>query len=166
MSSFRLRPRFTQMLDLGVDAAREKIVGQVARDGARCEVKSFPGFVCLRIPEAERHCWSPRLNLSLEAEGAEQTRVEGIYGPNANMWAAMLYAYLIVGSLGVFSGILGGCQCKLGMTPWGLWIFSSMLVIAAGLYAMAQVGQKLGAQQTFLLHQIYESAVGQRVEIG
>jgi hypothetical protein len=34
------------------------------------------------------------------------------------------------------------------------------------MYLTAQFGQKIGAQQTFLLHQIYESAVGQSVEIG
>jgi hypothetical protein len=30
---------------------------------------------------------------------------------------------------------------------------------------VAQFGQKLGAWQTFLLHQAYESAIGQSVEI-
>ncbi len=165
MSSFRLRPRFTHVLNLDVEAAREKIVRQVERDAARCEVKSFPGFVCLRIPEEDRHYWSPRLNLSLDAEGEASTRVNGTYGPNANMWASFFYGYLIVGSLGLFSGILGGCQWVLEMTPWGLWIFAVMLALAVGMYLSAQFGQKIAAQQTFKLHQIYESAVGEEVKI-
>ncbi len=102
---------------------------------------------------------------NLEKQGEDQTRVEGIYGPNANMWSSFLYAYLIVGSAGLFSGILGACQYVLEMTPWGLWIFGALLAIAAGLYLLAQFGQKVGAQQTFLLHQIYESAVGRPAEI-
>ena len=165
MSSFRLRPRFSHVIDLGIEEARERIVGQVKLNGSRCEVKSFPGFISLRIPEADSHYWSPRLNLSLEADGEGKTVVQGTYGPNANMWSSFLYGYLLVGSVGLFSGILGFCQYWLGMQAWGLWIFGTMLAIAIGMYMLAQFGQKVGAQQTFLLHQIYESAVGREAEI-
>lgn len=165
MSSFRLRPRFTHLLELGVQETRDRIVQKVKSDGGRCEVKSFPGFVCLRIPEADRHYWSPRLNLSLDENEDGHTVIQGTYGPNANMWSSFLYGYLLVGSVGLFSGMLGACQSCLGMTPWGLWVFGATLAIAIGMYLMAQFGQKLAAQQTFLLHQIYESAVGQHVEI-
>jgi hypothetical protein len=165
MSSFRLRPCFSHVLNFPVEEARDKIVRQVERDAAGCEVKSFPGFVCLRIPEADRHYWSPRLNLSLDAAGEGKTLVSGTYGPNVNMWASFLYGYLIVGSLGIFSLILGCCQWVLEMWPWGLWVFALMLALAVGMYLSAQFGQKLAAQQTFKLHRIYESAVGQEVEI-
>jgi hypothetical protein len=40
-----------------------------------------------------------------------------------------------------------------------------MLLILIGLYLLAQFGQKLGALQTFRLHQIYEAAMGRTVEI-
>lgn len=52
------------------------------------------------------------------------------------------------------------------MQPWGLWIFAALMLIMIGMYIFAQLGQKIGAQQTFLLHQIYEEAVGESVEIG
>ncbi len=165
MSSFRLRPGFSDLLEVGVEEARAKIVGQVEKNASRCEVKSFPGFICLRIPEADRHFWTPRLNLSLEALEDGKTLVRGTYGPNANMWSSFLYGYLVVGSVGLFSAILGCCQWFLGMRPWGLWIFVTMLSLAIGMYVLAQLGQKLGARQTFLLHQIYESALGREVEI-
>jgi len=73
---------------------------------------------------------------------------------------------MLVGSVGAFSGVLGGCQFWLGMQAWGLWIAAIMLLIAVGMDLTAQFGQKIGAQQTFMLHQIYEAAVGQSVEIG
>jgi hypothetical protein len=165
MSSFRIRPSFSQILDLGVEEARERIVDQVNREAERCEVKSFPGFICLRIPEQDRHFWSPRLNLSLDATEDGKTRVQGTYGPNANVWSLFLYGYLLSGSLGLFSGVLGFAQCMIGMWPWGLWIFGLMVAIAVGLYVFAQFGQKLGARQTFLLHRMYESAMGATVEI-
>ncbi|MBC8127991.1 MAG: hypothetical protein H8M99_12690 [Gloeobacteraceae cyanobacterium ES-bin-144] len=165
MSSFLIRPSFSQIIDLGIEETREMIVKEVNRENECCEVKSFPSFVCLRIPEVDRHFWSPRLNLSLKPTEDGKTLVEGTYGPNANVWSIFIYAYLITGSVGLFSGILGFCQKMIGHQPWGLWIFGVVLTTAAALYVFAQFGQKLGARQTFLLHQIYESAMGGTVEI-
>jgi hypothetical protein len=34
-----------------------------------------------------------------------------------------------------------------------------MVALALALYVLAQFGQKLAAQQTFLLHRVYEDAV-------
>ena len=165
MSSFRMRPRFTHELDLPVEVARERIVGGIRENAGHCEVKSFPGFVCLRVPEEERRIWSPRLNVSLDAAENGGTILNGTYGPNANLWSLLLYTNLIAGSLALFSGILGYCQWKIGMTPWGLCVCVPMLAILGGLYLAAQFGQKLGARQTFELHRIYEAAVGHTVEI-
>lgn len=165
MSSFRIRPGFTQIVDLGIEETRARIARTVNEESERCEILSFPGFMCLRIPSRERKFWSPRLHLSLEPTEDGKTRVQGTYGPNANMWSAFLYGFLFVGSLSVFSGIFGFCQWMIGQTPWGLWIFLTVLGIVIALYLLAQLGQKLGARQTFQLHQIYESAMGATVEI-
>jgi hypothetical protein len=165
MSSFRLRPGFSHVIDLDVEAARDLIVNHARTQAGRCDVKSFPGYVSLHIVEQDCHSWSPRLSLSLEPEGAGRTHVDGTYGPGTNVWAAFLYGYLLAGSAGLFSGLLGACQYWLGMQAWGLWIATLMLLIVAGMYLSAQLGQKIGAQQTFLLHQIYETAVGQSIPI-
>jgi hypothetical protein len=165
MSSFHMRPRFSQVVDLGIDETRDQIVTGISAGGDPCEVKSFPGFICLRIPEEDRHFWTPRLNLSLDRMEDGKTRIEGTYGPNANVWSLFLYGYLLTGTMGFFSGIFGFAQWMIGAQPWALWIFGVMLAIAVGLYVFAQFGQKLGAQQTFRLHQIYEAAMGRAVEI-
>lgn len=165
MSSLGIRPHFTQILDLDVEAARERITLRAAAHEGRCEVKNFPGFVCLRVPVAERRYWSPRLNLSLEPHEGGRTRVEGIYGPNANMWSSFLYAWLLVGSVGLFSGILGACQYRLNMTPWGLWVFAVMAVLALTLYALARFGRRMGEVQTRQLHEIYQECAGKPVEV-
>ena len=165
MSSFRVRPRFRQVIPLDLETTQQKIVDHITPEQNRCEVKNFPGYLCLRIPEQDRHFWSPRLTLSLESSEDGKTVIEGIYGPNANVWSLFLYGYLIVGTLAVFSGCIGLVQAMIGHTPWGLWVFGLMLAAAAGLYVIAQFGQKLGAWQTFLLHQAYESAIGYSAEI-
>jgi hypothetical protein len=160
MSSFGFRPHFSQNLDLSVDEAQTMILRAVKAGEDDCEMKVFPGFICLRIPEEDRHFWSPRLNLSIDEGEDGKTHVTGVYGPNANVWSIFVYGYLLTGSVALFSGILGWVQMTLGDSAWALWIFGAAVAAAIGLYVLAQFGQKLGASQTFRLHQIYESAMG------
>ncbi|MFO1450089.1 MAG: hypothetical protein U1F61_18160 [Opitutaceae bacterium] len=165
MSSFRIRPRFVHILDRNLNEARDLIVSSLARSSPGVEVKAFPGYIGLHIVEKERNFWSPRLALHLEAASEQSTRVEGIYGPSAEVWSFFLFSYLIVGSLGLFSGILGGAQLAIGSSPWGLWVCGTAAVLAIALYLGAQLGQKLGAWQTFELHQAYQNAIGRPAEV-
>ena len=165
MSSFGFRPHFSQHLDLSPDEARNKLVNAVRESGEGFEVRSFPGFVCLRVPPSDRHCWSPRLNVAFDPDDRGGTRVEGIYGPNANVWSLFLYGYLIIGSAGLFGGCIGFAQHALGRPCWGLWIFWVSLGLALALWILAQFGQKVGAHQTYRLHHVYESAMGRTEEL-
>jgi hypothetical protein len=121
-------------------------------------VKSFPNFIGIHVPDAERKQWSPRLFLSLEPAPGGGTRIEGIYGPEIEIWSVFLYGYLATGLLGTFSGIYGVCQHLLDQPPWGLWVCGAMVIGALLLYLGAQLGQKLGAWQTIQLHQAYTAA--------
>jgi hypothetical protein len=170
MSSFRIRPRFSQTVDLEPDDIQARIVHYVTEGerrpaGSRVEVKNFPGYVTLRIPEEDQHFWSPLLNLSLDSGGDGRTVINGIYGPNANVWTIFLYGYLLIGSLTMFAGLLGISQWVVGVNAWGLIVFAVLAGSLLGLYLLAQFGQKLAARQTYLLHLTYESAMGRAVEI-
>lgn len=166
MSSFHIRPRFRQVVEMDPDAVREKIITQLSEKEDQFEVKNFTDFVCLRIHQKDRHFWSPRLNLSLEsADEPGKTIIHGIYGPNANVWSLMLFSYLIVGFLGFIAGVIGVSQWVIGTSTWGFWLLGIAAVLLIALYVVAQTGQKLGAQQTFFIHQAYESAVGTPVEV-
>ena len=160
MSSFRIRPVFTQIVDLGLVEAQQRIVAAVGTERGQFEVKNFPGFICLRIHAEDRHLWSPRLNLSMEQTPDGRTLINGTYGPNANVWSMYLYAYLITGLLGVLSGIFGICQWLIGEYAWGLWVFGGIVVLGLALYIAAQFGQKLGARQMYQIHLAYEDAIG------
>ncbi|MCB1226451.1 MAG: hypothetical protein KDK99_11615 [Verrucomicrobiales bacterium] len=165
MSSFHIRPRFEQTLPTSPDTLRAEIVRDFGTQADDFEVKDFPGFICLRIHEKNRHFWSPRLTLGLEDAGEGQTRIRGVYGPNANVWALFLYGYLIFGICAVFSGMLAGCQWVLKMPVWGAWPLGISVALLIALYVIAQTGQKLGVQQTFQIHQAYEAAVHKHVTI-
>ncbi len=165
MSSFHIRPRFTQTVAMNEAAVREQIVSRVGREPDRFEIKNFPDFICLRIHPGDRHFWSPRLNLSLEQVEEGKTVIQGIYGPNANVWSLFLFSYLILGFLGFIAGVIGLSQWMIGTDPWGFWALGGAVGGIAILYLVAQFGQKLGVRQTFLLHQAYESAIGEPAEI-
>lgn len=157
LSSFRVRPRFEQVAAMTPEAAHAALVRGLALHAPELAVKSFPGFVGIHIPDAERRYWSPRLFLSIDAAPGG-TRIEGIYGPEIEIWSVFLYGYLGTGLLGTFSGILGFCQWRLEQQPWGLWVSAGMALGALLLYLFAQLGQKLGANQTYRLHEAYAAA--------
>lgn len=165
MSSFRVRPRFEHTVELSREATRAKLLAALAAHSPALEVKAFPQFIGLHIPAAERRHWSPRLFLQLDPLPGGGTRIEGTYGPEIEIWSVFLYGYLITGLLGTFSGLYGCAQLFIGETPWALYVTGSMAILAGLLYLGAQLGQKLGAWQTFQLHQAYQAAIGRPAEI-
>ncbi|MBI5766368.1 MAG: hypothetical protein HZA93_01130 [Verrucomicrobia bacterium] len=165
MSSFRIRPSFSHIVESGRDDTRRLILRALAAQAERLEVRAFPEFIGIHIAEKERRFWSPRLFLSLEPTPEGGTRIEGTYGPEIEVWGIFVYGYIAAGLLATFSGILGYAQTLVQSEPWGFWIVAGMGVVVTLLYAAAQLGQKLGARQTFQLHQAYEAAIGRPAEI-
>ena len=76
-----------------------------------------------------------------------------------------LFSYLIVWFLGIIAGVIATAQWMIGSYQWGMWAAGGALGLIAVLYLVAQTGQKLGAQQMFLLHQTYEAAMGAPIEV-
>lgn len=166
MSSFRIRPRFAHTIELDIERTRDQILGELARQAPHdFDVKSFPGMICLHFSGGRKKFWSPRLALALTPTPAGHTLIEGTYGPDAEVWSIFLYGYLLVGTAGLFAGIFGCAQLLTEAHPWGFWVLGAMVLGAVLLYVFAQFGQKLGAWQTFQLHQAYQTAIGRPTEI-
>jgi len=166
LSSFRVRPRFEQIVNRSPADVRLQILDSLKQGSPDLVVKDFPGFIGIHLPDAERRHWSPRLFLSLDPTPDGGTRIEGIYGPEIEIWSVFLYGYIGTGMLGTFAGILGGAQLFIESYPWGFWVCSGMAFIALLLYLFAQLGQKLGAWQTFRLHQAYQTALSSETGSG
>ncbi len=159
-SSFRIRPRFEQILPQAPEVVQGRILEALAGQSDCIEVKSYPGFVGIHICGDERRRWSPQLHLSLDTAAEGGTRVIGVYGPELEYWGSYLYSYVFCGLIGLFAGIFGFAQFHIGQTPWGWWVTGGMLVLVGLLYLLAQLGQKLASGQTFRLHRAYYEAVG------
>jgi hypothetical protein len=165
MSSFRPRPRFEHVIPAPPDQVHARLVEAFSRPPQSFELKAFPSFLALWFLEDDLRTWTPHLNLSLEPGPDDGTLVQGRYEPNPEVWSVFLYGYLMSASAAVFGGIFGGCQLVLDYAPWGLFVAGGGVALAITLYLANQLGQKLAAEQTFRLHQAYESAVGQRVSL-
>jgi hypothetical protein len=160
MSSFRVRPRFTHTVSFSLPDTRARLLALIPQHYPGLKLRAFPEFIGVHFVDSERRFWSPHLYLSLESLPDGGTRINGLYGPETEVWSLFLYGYLMTGVLGTFSGILGGAQVFIRTYPWAFWITGTMLILATLLYLGAQLGQKLGAWQTFRLHAAYEQAVG------
>lgn len=159
IGSFRVRPRFTHIVTASNPVETHAHILRAVQQHDDLEIKIFQGMIGLHIPEAERRYWSPRLFLNFEPTPDGGTRIEGIYGPEIEIWSVFLYGYLLTGLIGTFAAIFGCAQLVVKNYPWGFWIVGTMAVIAALLYFGAQLGQKFGVWQTFRLHCAYENAI-------
>lgn len=165
MSRFALRPHFEQVISLQRNAVQEKIADFLSREAADFEVKNFPGFMCLRLPEDQRHFWTPRLNLSLYEKEDGKTVINGIYGPNSNVWGMFLYGYLFFGFLALVGIIVGVSQWSIEKTPTAFWLFVPAMIGLISLYITGQLGRRIGTPQTLRLHRAYQKAIGEKVPI-
>lgn len=158
-NSFRVRPRFRVPASLEPELARSRVVEALSEDLPEGLVmRAFPRLVGLHVADEKRHVWSPRLLLNFEAQPDGTTMIEGLYGPETEIWSVFVYGYIFTGMIGLFSAILGGAQLSIGAPPWAFWATGAMAMVAASLYVAAQFGQKLGAWQTFQLHRLWEQA--------
>ena len=162
MSSFKIRPRFKHLIVGSKEALEQKL-----KDGIKQKEKGFlcthlPGHIYIKIHPEQQHFWSPQLHLSFEQDG-DNVIIRGLYGPNPTVWAIFFFGYVAIGILSLFIGMWGLTRWSLGMDSSILWSIPVFGLIALVLYISAQAGQKLGAQQLFDIHHLYEGLIDEKV---
>jgi len=164
MTSFRVRPRFNQIINMEPDQIKDLI--RSALDTSKLPITAIylPNQITLRIIASEKHYWSPQLNLTLE-KYQDGTRIRGLYGPNPSVWAIFFFSYSALGIIGLFAGMVILSQYTLKMDTPFWWVVPLTMVLGGVLYIIAQTGQKIGAEQMFTLHHFYEETLGKKVPI-
>jgi len=164
MSSYRIRPRFKHTSRYSSKEIHQIIESHLDDPSCSCTGSISPGFITLKIPQEDRHYWSPQLTLSIEdQEGGSIIR--GLYGPNPRVWSMFMFGYAALGSITFFVGIIGFSNYSLGADSRILWLLPLLIGLALVLYIIAQLGQKTGAQQMFTLHHFYEDVLGEKVRV-
>ncbi len=168
MTSFRVRPRFKREINTPIADLLDKLRHQVAQPHAPCTMSTVPSehthLVLKILPEA-RHYWSPQLSISLERLENGNTLIRGLYGPAPSVWTLFTFGYAILSVLSFFAFSLGISQWSLGLDAPILWALPVFLVLAMSLYISAQLGQKVGATQTYQLHHFFEEALQTHLKI-
>ncbi len=160
LSSFRVRPRFSEIVPTSRDETKRALLASLRAEPAGAfELRPFDEFLGIHIAEQHRRYYSPRLMLSLYDWPEGGTLIEATYGPEIEVWSIFLYGYLATGLLGTLSAIYGFAQRFIGDEPWAFYVTGWMAIGALVFYLAAQLGQKFAAHQTFRLHEAYERAV-------
>jgi len=165
MSSFRIKPRFKYKSSLSLDELSDLIKKGLEDEERVCEYQFIPGSLRIRIPEEDRHFWSPELTLSIEKDNEGNSVIIGRYGPSPGTWTLIVAGYAALGLLIFFIGIYGSARMSLGLSSSILWLLPVLGVLMLALYITAQFGQKLGAEQMYQLHFFFQNVIGKRIKI-
>ncbi len=164
MSSFKIRPRFKQIITGNKEELEQRLLDGIKKEEAQFATSHLPGHLYIRIHPNKQHFWSPQLHLSFEQD-ADKVIIRGLYGPNPTVWAIFFFGYVALGILTLFIGMWGLTRYSLGLDSSILWAVPVFAAIALVLYISAQAGQKLGAQQLFHIHHLYEELAGKHVTV-
>jgi hypothetical protein len=165
MTSVRIRPRFKLSTGYSPEDFVLKIKSHLEEGKTNCYAESLlKNFIVLKIQKEAQHFWSPQLTLSIE-KFKEGSFVRGLYTPKPTIWSMFVFFYTGIGVCILFGGLYGLSRLSLNLEAPILWGVPALLALALLLYIIAQIGQKLGAQQMFDLHHFIEEAIDKKVRI-
>lgn len=163
MSSFKLRPRTNVELKKSIEEISNdfktaiensnKIVGTVARQ-----------FIILKINHEDRHFWSPQLTIMVE-ENPDGVTLRGLYGPKQSIWAMFAFTYGTLAMLFSIFSIWGAVEVQLYNDYSKFYLLPIILILSVVTYLIAQLGQKLGAEQMFELHHFFQEITNTNVHV-
>jgi len=115
----------------------------------------------LVIPPADRHFWSPWLNIEvnkLEGNSAAPvgSAVIGRFSPNPSVWTGFMLTYIALSTLSFFAAMFGVAQWMMDKPPSVLKIIPLFVVIGALLYWASLIGQKIANDQ---MHELYDASM-------
>ncbi len=166
MTSIRIRPRFQQQISRSADSLMQLFEQKLIDSENSCIGSVIPdNHVLLKINPLERHFWSPQLWLTFDGKEDGTTLMRGLYGPSPSVWTFFIFGYSFLGIAALFVTLAGLSQLNLDMAAPILWVLPFIVLLALGIYIAAQMGQKLGVQQTFQIHQFLESTLKEKISI-
>lgn len=152
-----LRPRFQDELS--------ECAGDVL---GRIERGQHPPFVVKRLDDhlfisfgaADKHFWSPQLQLEIVDEPGGKCRVYGLYGPNPTLWTFFMFLHFGVATLFIIMGIWAYSSAALGK-GYGVQVggMGGMVVFWFALYAFGRAGRAKGKPQMRQLYTFYQKAL-------
>jgi hypothetical protein len=152
-------PRF----EVHVGCPERSVAASIARCLATsdCECQGWVEipYAELHVPEAARHFWSPRLQVTFD-ESDSGTSVHGTFRPEPGVWTGFVFVYSVLGVFALIGLSLGLAQWTLGRPPIAMLATPVGVVLALGLYLGALFGHRLGHEQMCMLRREFDRALG------
>ena len=136
-----------------------RISAHLAREDASVAPVMIRDEIVELVPHPSAvHLWSPQLRLELsEIDG--NTDVRARFSPHPHVWTLYL-AIHAVGAFGTLAAsVLGLSQYLAGQSPWALWALPIAPILALLVWALAFVGQGIGAEQMYALRRFVDEAI-------
>ena len=156
--SAELRPRIKLISDLNENQIMDRINNKINDPSNPCSGWAKEGYALICAPEAERHIWTPQLNLQLEKTD-KGTEVRGVIGPSASVWTAFAFGFSILGFIAFVSLFWGLSRLSLDYSADILWLVPITLILIVGLYILARIGQQLSRDQVKMLKEFIDNSL-------
>jgi hypothetical protein len=154
-------PRFEVVVGCPEASVAANLRRSLARAGCECVGWVEPPYAELHVPAAERHFWSPRLQLTLD-EQREGTKVRCTFRPEPGVWTGFVFAHSVFGTLGLLGLSLGLAQWTLQHSAWALLAAPIAGLLSAALYIGALLGHRLGHAHMCMLRRELDRGLGSR----
>lgn len=162
MATFSFRPSFEVTSSKTMTEVIQRVKDHLKHDIHHLEGEGMQDHITIRVKASHRHYWSPQLSVLMYDDEKQKTiMIKGIYGPMPNVWTLFTISYLAIGTLSLFVSITGFSQQALGQDAPTIWALPALFGLAITLYLVSQLGQKLGAAQTYAIHYFFEEALGE-----
>lgn len=158
MSSLQIRPRFKIRMKDNKEVILERIAKALGSEAEEVTGKIVTHHIVLNIIESKQHYWSPQLHLEIE-EDQDGSLIRGLFGPKPTVWTLFVFLYAVIGLFGLIALTFGLSEWMLGEESLWIWGIPISILLAAIIYLMARVGQRLGADQMHILREFLDQAI-------
>jgi hypothetical protein len=167
--SLALRPSFSVDLACPSTVALERLYAALGAGPHALRRTRSPGGGGEDTPRAHDHfvltvaddvqrVWSPWLGVEVSPTDAGAT-LFARFGPHPSVWTFFAFAYLTLSVVLMFSLCFTAALAMSGGRLWSLAVSAGVVVVMAGLWATAQLGQRRAREQMESLRAALEAAI-------
>ncbi len=155
-----IRPRFETVIPMVPEAVTQALRKGLSDPHSSARGRIIHSFVTLTLPDKDRAIWSPQLTLSYGPEPDGGTRIRGVFGPAPGLWTLFMFLYTVLLTTSGILLVYGLVLRQLDQDAGVLWLVPVLLVLFAGLWLTASVGQYLSRHQMATLHGFVRQCLG------
>lgn len=156
--SLVLRPTVHLPSALSADDLLARCEQMLGCQDCPCEGNVLGHHVTLKIHDADRHFWSPWLNIEIEPTAQGGSILHARFSPHPNIWTMVALSYIAMSVVFMIGGCFGLSQWWIGQSPTALWAMPFALLVSAVLWVVSQIGQKLAAEEMDVLDRLMHKA--------